>query len=60
MGKPQVVDQNISMPLNEMDKDAYYSIVLDLKEKTLSINIQRLENNVLSKNTNFRFKKTDI
>ena len=34
MGKPQLVDKNISMPLNKMGKDANDCSVLDPKEKT--------------------------
>ena len=47
MGKPQLVDKNISMPLNKMGKDANDCSVLDPKEKTLLIKIQILEINML-------------
>ena len=47
MGKPQLVDKKISMPLNRMDKDANYCSVLDPKEKTFLIKIQRFDSNVL-------------
>ena len=33
MGKPQLVDQRNSVPLNEMGKDAKYFSILDLKDE---------------------------
>ena len=33
MGKPQLVDQRNSVPLNEMGEDGYYFSVFDLKDK---------------------------
>ena len=33
MGKPQLVDQRNSVPLNEMGKEDYYFSVFDLNDK---------------------------
>ena len=35
MGKPQLVVQRNSLPVNEMGKYAYYYSVLDLKDESL-------------------------
>ena len=45
MGKPQLVVQRNSMPVNEMGKYAYYYSVLDLKDESL-INNAKIKEDV--------------
>ena len=45
MGKPQLVVQRNSLPVNEMGKCAYYYSVLDLKDESL-INNAKIKEDV--------------
>ena len=46
MGKPQLLDQKNSVPLNEMGKDAYYFSVLDLRDE-IFINDAKIKEEVV-------------
>ena len=52
MGQPQLVHKKNSVPLNEMDKDAYYFSVLDLKDE-IFINKAKIKEEVAEVITQF-------
>ena len=52
MGKPQLVEKKNSMPLNEMDKDAYYFSVHDLKDEVF-INDAKIKGEIVGMRTQF-------
>ena len=52
MGKPQLVVQRNSLPVNEMGKYAYYYSVLDLKDESL-INNAKIKEEVVGVRTQF-------
>ena len=56
MGKPQLVEKKNSMPLNEMDKDAYYFSVHDLKDEGF-INEAKINGEIVGIRTQFLASK---
>ena len=56
MGKPPLVIQRNSLPLNEMGKCAYYYSVLDLKDESL-INDEKIQEEVVEVRTQFLASK---
>ena len=52
MGKPQIVDQNNSVLLNAMGKDAYHFYVVDLKDEIL-MNDAKIINKFVEVRTQF-------
>ena len=56
MGKPQLVFQRNSFPVNEMDKYADYYSVLDLKDESL-INDARIKEEVVEVRIQFLSSK---
>ena len=56
MGKPQLVVQINSLPVNEMGKYAYYYSVLDLKDESL-INNAKIKEEFVEVRTQFLSSK---
>tara|TARA_S200000501_G_C20339528_1_gene532606 strand:- start:270 stop:485 length:216 start_codon:yes stop_codon:yes gene_type:complete len=56
MGKPQLVVQRNSLPVNEMGKYAYYYFVLDLKDESL-MNNAKIKEEVVEVRTQFLSSK---
>ena len=52
MGKPQLFYQRNYVPLSEMDRDAYYFSVLDLKDEIL-FNDAKIKEEVVEVRTQF-------
>jgi hypothetical protein len=52
MGKPELVDQKNSAPLNEVGKEAYYFFALGLKDK-IFINVSKIRKEVVEVRTLF-------